>query len=57
MARMYKCYYCGAVFNKFRYKYDSTPRGDDEAVCPKCGHDDGFEEVKEAENENRNVRS
>lgn len=51
MARMFKCYYCGAVFNKFRYKYDSTPRGDDEAVCPKCGHDDGFEEVKETEND------
>lgn len=47
MARMFKCYYCGAVFNKFRYKYDSTPRGDDEIVCPKCGHDDGFEEVKD----------
>ena len=49
--RKFKCYYCGAVFNKFRYKYDSAPRGDDEAVCPVCGHDDGFEEVKEAENE------
>ena len=43
--RLFKCYMCGAVFNQFRYKYDSSPRGDDEAVCPKCGRDDGFEEV------------
>ena len=35
--RQYKCYYCGAVFEKFRYKYDSSPRGDDETVCPCCG--------------------
>ena len=43
--RLFKCYACGAVFNQFRYKYDSSPRGDDESVCPKCGRDDGFEEV------------
>ena len=43
--RLFKCYMCGAIFNQFRYKYDSSPRGDDEAVCPKCGCDDGFEEV------------
>ena len=45
--RKFKCYCCGAVFEKFRYKYDSSDRGDDEAVCPVCGQDDGFEEVKE----------
>lgn len=50
MARMFKCFNCGAVFNKFRYKYDSTPGGDDEAVCPECGQDAGFEEVKDENN-------
>jgi len=47
--RKYKCFACGAVFDHFLYLYDSSPRGDDEAVCPKCKCDDGFEEVKEDE--------
>ena len=47
--RKYRCFACGAVFEHFRYKYDSAPNGDDEAVCPKCGQDDGFCEWKEDE--------
>jgi len=47
--RKYKCYYCGAIIDHFLYLYDSSPRGDDESVCPVCRHDDGFEEVKEEE--------
>ena len=46
--RKYKCYYCGAIIDHFLYLYDSSPRGDDESVCPVCRRDDGFEEVKEA---------
>ena len=49
MARMFKCFNCGAVFNKFRYKYDSAPNGEDESVCPVCGRDEGFEEVSKDE--------
>ena len=41
------CACCGAVVDHFRYKYDSTPSGDDESVCPECGVDSGFCEVLE----------
>lgn len=33
----HKCLECGGVFDHFKYRYDSSPRGDDEAVCPLCG--------------------
>ena len=25
------------MFDHFKYRYDSSPRGDDESVCPLCG--------------------
>lgn len=33
----WKCLECGGTFDHFKYRYDSSPRGDDEAVCPLCG--------------------
>ena len=35
--RRYKCYACGGIFEHFIYRYDSSPRGDDETLCPICG--------------------
>ena len=49
MRRIYKCLECGGKFTAFIYRYDSSPRGDDESVCPVCRQDEGFEEVKEEE--------
>ena len=37
MRRIYKCLECGGKFTAFIYRYDSSPRGDDETVCPCCG--------------------
>lgn len=37
MKRIYKCLECGGTFTAFIYRYDSSPRGDDETVCPCCG--------------------
>ena len=34
---IYKCLECGGTFEHFKYRYDSSPRGDDETVCPCCG--------------------
>ena len=34
---IYKCLECGGTFENFKYRYDSSPRGDDESVCPCCG--------------------
>ena len=33
----WKCLECGGTFNQFKYRYDSSPLGDDESVCPCCG--------------------
>lgn len=34
---IYKCLECGGTFDTWKYRYDSSPRGDDESVCPVCG--------------------
>ncbi len=34
---IYKCLECGGTFTAFKYRYDSSPAGDDESVCPVCG--------------------
>ena len=34
---IYKCLECGGTFTSFKYRYDSSPSGDDETVCPCCG--------------------
>lgn len=43
--RMYKCLMCGGIFEKFGYKYDSSPNGEDETYCPCCGIVEGWTEA------------
>ena len=33
----WKCLECGGMFDQFKDRYDSSPLGDDESVCPYCG--------------------
>ena len=50
--RKYKCYICGGIFEHWKYRYDSSPRGDDETICPLCGAvEEGEEVIEEEENE------
>lgn len=50
--RKYKCYICGGIFEHWKYRYDSSPRGDDETVCPLCGAvEEGAEVIEVEENE------
>lgn len=51
---LYKCLECGGTFEHFVYRYDSSPRGDDESVCPLCGAVEPratWFDVEEADNE------
>lgn len=48
--RFYKCYNCGGIIDHFNYRKDSSPAGEDEAVCPLCGAiEAGADEVQEPE--------
>lgn len=50
----YKCLECDGIFDNFQWRYDSSPRGDDESVCPCCGAVEPratWIDVEEAENE------
>lgn len=49
--RTYKCLECGGTFAAFQYRYDSSPAGDDESVCPVCGAVEPRCTWEEAENE------
>lgn len=50
--RKFKCYECGGLFNSFYYRKDSSPSGEDEAVCPICGAvEAGATEVEVEEDE------
>lgn len=33
----FKCLECGGTFARWKYRYDSSPSGEDESVCPLCG--------------------
>lgn len=44
---MYKCSMCDGLTDHIATRYDSSPRGDDELVCPLCGAVEcGFSEVE-----------
>lgn len=34
---IYRCLECGGIFDSWKWRYDSSPGGDDESVCPLCG--------------------